>query len=105
MSEYTPLRAVPETAGYKPGDCLVLIGELFGRGYANGLIEEARRLGMTVIGTPWDGATATEPCVVLHRKNWPMPKHCSVAEPSSMSPWKPDLTWKLLTANLPLRNG
>lgn len=51
MSEYTPLRAVPETAGYKPGDCLVLIGELFGRGYANGLIEEARRLGMTVIGT------------------------------------------------------
>jgi len=51
MSEYTPLHAVPETAGYKPGDCLVLIGELFGRGYANGLIEEARRLGMTVIGT------------------------------------------------------
>ncbi len=51
MSDYTPLRAIPETAGYKPGDCLVLIGELFGRGYANGLIEEARRLGMTVIGT------------------------------------------------------
>ncbi len=51
MSDYCPMTTLPPAAGYKAGDFLVLIGELFGRGYANGLIEEARRLGMTVIGT------------------------------------------------------
>lgn len=51
MSEYCPMTTLPPAAGYKAGDVLVLIGELFGRGYANGLIEEANRLGMTVIGT------------------------------------------------------
>lgn len=45
------MEILPETAGYGKGDVLVLIGELFGRGYANGLVDEARRLGMTVIGT------------------------------------------------------
>ncbi|MBI2355118.1 MAG: hypothetical protein HYV06_08830 [Deltaproteobacteria bacterium] len=51
MTEYRPMSELPDTAGYKKGDVLVLVGELFGRGYANGLVEEARRLGMTVIGT------------------------------------------------------
>lgn len=51
MTEYKTLQQLPEPAGYKAGDVLVLIGELFGRGYANGLIDEARRIGMTVIGT------------------------------------------------------
>ena len=51
MTEYRPMQQLPETAGYKPGDVLVLAGELFGRGYANGLVDEARRIGMTVIGT------------------------------------------------------
>ncbi|MEI6208770.1 MAG: hypothetical protein WCP20_18490 [Desulfuromonadales bacterium] len=51
MTEYRPMLQLPETAGYKAGDVLVLVGELFGRGYANGLVEEAKRLGMTVIGT------------------------------------------------------
>ena len=51
MTEYKPMEILPETAGYGKGDVLVLIGELFGRGYANGLVDEARRLGMTVIGT------------------------------------------------------
>jgi hypothetical protein len=51
MTKYTPMQQLPETAGYGAGDVLVLIGELFGRGYANGLVDEARRLGMTVIGT------------------------------------------------------
>jgi hypothetical protein len=45
------MQQLPEPAGYKAGDVLVLAGELFGRGYANGLVDEARRLGMTVIGT------------------------------------------------------
>jgi hypothetical protein len=51
MTEYKPLQQLPEPAGYKAGDFLVLVGELFGRGYANGLIDEAKRVGMTVIGT------------------------------------------------------
>lgn len=47
---YNALREVPAPHGYKAGDVLVLFGELFGRGYANGLVEEARHAGMTVIG-------------------------------------------------------
>jgi hypothetical protein len=51
MTEYKAMQQLPDTAGYKAGDVLVLVGELFGRGYANGLVDEAKRLGMTVIGT------------------------------------------------------
>lgn len=51
LTEYRALRNLPAAAGYGPGDCFVLIGELFGRGYANGIVEEARRKGMTIIGT------------------------------------------------------
>jgi len=51
MTVYKPLRQLPDPAGYKAGDVLVLVGELFGRGYANGLVDEAKRIGMTVIGT------------------------------------------------------
>ena len=51
MTDYRPMAQLPEASGYGPGDYLVLVGELFGRGYANGLLEEARRIGMNVIGT------------------------------------------------------
>lgn len=51
MADYCPMTSLPPAAAYKAGDVLVLIGELFGRGYANGLLEEAGRLGITVIGT------------------------------------------------------
>lgn len=47
---YTPLRELPPPAGWGRGDVLVLFGELFGRGYANGIVEEARRAGMTIVG-------------------------------------------------------
>jgi hypothetical protein len=47
---YHPLRDLPAPAGWRPGDVLVLFGELFGRGYANGIVEEAKRAGMTVVG-------------------------------------------------------
>ncbi|NVN92864.1 MAG: hypothetical protein HXX11_20025 [Desulfuromonadales bacterium] len=50
MTDYRPMLQLPEAAGYKAGDVLVLAGELFGRGYANGLVDEAKRIGMTVIG-------------------------------------------------------
>jgi hypothetical protein len=45
-----PLRDIPQTNIFKKGDIFVLFGELFGRGYANGLINEARNAGMTIIG-------------------------------------------------------
>lgn len=45
-----PLRAIPQTNIFRKGDVFVLFGELFGRGYANGLINEARKAGMTIIG-------------------------------------------------------
>ncbi len=47
---YDPLRELPPTAGWRPGDVLVVFGELFGRGYANGIVDEARRAGLTLIG-------------------------------------------------------
>lgn len=50
MTAYTPMRTLPGAPGYKKGDLFVLFGELFGRGYANGIIDEARRAGMTIIG-------------------------------------------------------
>lgn len=43
------LREIPATTTWKKGDVLVLFGELFNRGYANGLVEAAERRGMTVI--------------------------------------------------------
>ena len=51
MTLYNPMRELPARAGYGKGDFLVLCGELFGRGYANGIVEEAKSRGMTVIGT------------------------------------------------------
>ncbi|KAF0218875.1 MAG: hypothetical protein FD174_2658 [Geobacteraceae bacterium] len=51
MTTYNPMRQLPQPAGYMKGDVLVLCGELFGRGYANGIVDEARKKGMTIIGT------------------------------------------------------
>lgn len=51
MTRYNPMRELPATAGYKRGDVLVVCGELFGRGYANGIVEEAKSRGMTIIGS------------------------------------------------------
>ena len=47
---YHPLRELPAPHGWKAGDVLVVFGELFGRGYANGIVDEARRAGMTLVG-------------------------------------------------------
>lgn len=43
------MKQKPALSPYKKGDVLVLFGELFQRGYANGLVEEAERRGLTVI--------------------------------------------------------
>lgn len=50
MTALTPLRNIPQGNIFRKGDVFVLFGELFGRGYANGLINEARNAGMTIIG-------------------------------------------------------
>jgi hypothetical protein len=50
MNSRVSLRDIPKTNIFRKGDVFVLFGELFGRGYANGLIDEARKTGMTIIG-------------------------------------------------------
>jgi hypothetical protein len=50
MQNPIPLRNIPKTNIFRKGDVFVLFGELFGRGYANGLINEARKTGMTIVG-------------------------------------------------------
>lgn len=50
MSSQISLRDIPQKNIFRKGDVFVLFGELFGRGYANGLIDEARKTGMTIIG-------------------------------------------------------
>lgn len=39
-----------ENSLFREGDVFVLFGELFGRGYATGLLEEARAAGMDIVG-------------------------------------------------------
>ncbi len=50
MTSLTPLRNIPQSNIFRKGDTFVLFGELFGRGYANGLVDEARKAGMTIVG-------------------------------------------------------
>jgi hypothetical protein len=50
MTELTPLREMPSNTLFQEGDVFVLFGELFGRGYATGLVEMARNTGMTILG-------------------------------------------------------
>ena len=50
MNSLSSLREVPQSTIFGKGDVFLLFGELFGRGYANGLVNEARKAGMTIIG-------------------------------------------------------
>lgn len=50
MTPFTPLRDLPQEAPYSDNDVFILFGELFDRGYANGLIEKAKEAGMKIIG-------------------------------------------------------
>lgn len=49
MKNYSAIRNVPKSDTFKKGDYLVLFGELFARGYANGLVEAAEAKGLTLI--------------------------------------------------------
>ncbi len=49
MHEFSPLRSLPEKSPYSSKDVLVLFGELFPGGYANGLVNGAKKRGMKII--------------------------------------------------------
>ena len=50
MEHPLALKSIPANTLFGEGDVFVLFGEMFGRGYATGLIEAAKAAGMTVIG-------------------------------------------------------
>ncbi|WP_435259448.1 enoyl ACP reductase FabMG family protein [Thioclava sp. FR2] len=50
MKQPIALKELRDNTLFQRGDVFVLFGELFGRGYATGLIDAARAAGMTVIG-------------------------------------------------------
>jgi len=49
MEGFKALRNCPTNSTFKPGDLLVIFGEVFDRGYVNGMVQEAERIGMTVV--------------------------------------------------------
>jgi len=49
MDKFKPIREWPGKVSYKEGDVLVVFGEVFQRGYVNGLIDEALKHKMEVI--------------------------------------------------------
>lgn len=49
MTKFIPIRELTSTSTWKENDALVLFGELFQRGYANGLVDEAEKMGMQII--------------------------------------------------------
>lgn len=50
MNAPTSLKQIPQTSLFREGDVFVLFGELFGRGYATGLVDQARKAGMQIVG-------------------------------------------------------
>lgn len=48
-TEYFPLRSIQKNNPFKAGDTLVVFGEVFERGYVNGLIDEAKAHGLNII--------------------------------------------------------
>ncbi|MCB9027020.1 MAG: hypothetical protein H6625_11920 [Bdellovibrionaceae bacterium] len=49
MRDFKPMRELPDTAEWSSQDVLVVFGELFQRGYANGIVDQAKAKGMKVI--------------------------------------------------------
>ncbi len=50
MENPVALNHLSENTVFRKGDVFVLFGELFGRGYATGLLDEARKAGMDIVG-------------------------------------------------------
>ena len=49
MQPFVPMRDLQPDPGYKRDDVLVIFGEVFARGYVNGLIDQAQQAGMKII--------------------------------------------------------
>ena len=49
MANLTPMKELPQTANWNKDDTCVIFGEVFQRGYVNGLIDEALKRNMNVI--------------------------------------------------------
>lgn len=49
MNHITALRQLAPKGGFGPGDTLVIFGEVFERGYVNGILDEAQKAGMKII--------------------------------------------------------
>jgi hypothetical protein len=50
MENPIALESISENTVFCKGDVFVLFGELFGRGYATGLLDQARKAGMRIVG-------------------------------------------------------
>lgn len=50
MENPIALECISENTVFRKGDVFVLFGELFGRGYATGLLNQARKAGMHIVG-------------------------------------------------------
>ncbi|MEK1948394.1 MAG: hypothetical protein AAAB36_22930, partial [Ensifer adhaerens] len=50
MENPIALNRLAENNVFRKGDVFVLFGELFGRGYATGLLDQARQAGMQIVG-------------------------------------------------------
>ncbi len=50
MKSPIPLTQFPQTNIFRKGDVFVLFGELFDRGYATHLVDQARKAGMEIVG-------------------------------------------------------
>ncbi|NTJ43731.1 hypothetical protein G6L28_14085 [Agrobacterium larrymoorei] len=50
MENLVSLNRLSQNTVFRKGDVFVLFGELFGRGYATGLLDEAKRAGMEIVG-------------------------------------------------------
>lgn len=50
MKNPVAVNRLAENTVFRKGDVFVLFGELFGRGYATGLLDEAKRAGMKIVG-------------------------------------------------------
>lgn len=68
LSSLPAMREVPKQSPFKKGDVLVVFGELFARGYANGIVDEAEHHGLTVIRSTVGRRDASGPLAGQLRK-------------------------------------
>ncbi|MCM2282833.1 MAG: hypothetical protein NDI61_13415 [Bdellovibrionaceae bacterium] len=76
MTTFQALRELPASAQFKKGDVMVVFGELFSRGYANGIVDQAEKSGMTIVRSTVgrrDADGTLRPLTTEELQNWPKP--------------------------------